>query len=71
MDGRNGFLEEIKSSPKLIRKFISKPFRAISENTDFENAARGNMPRGLSLERQNSIMGQIKSGFGEDVRNLK
>lgn len=60
MDGRTTFFDDLKSSSQVVQVSISKAFEKLSRHVDFESAVRGNMPRGLSLERQNFLMGRLR-----------
>jgi hypothetical protein len=60
MDGRSTFFEDLNSASKLVQDFVSKAFKTVSRHVDFESAVRGNLPRGLSLERQNALLAGFK-----------
>jgi hypothetical protein len=56
IDGRDSFFENLSQAAIPVRAFIFKALKEVSTHPSFESAARGNMPRGLSLERQNEIL---------------
>jgi len=62
MDGRDSFVDDLKSAAKPVQDFVSKTFKSVTQHSDFESAARGNMPRGLSQERQTLLLNIIR-GF--------
>ena len=62
IDGRKTFFEDLSKAASEIQGFFRKSFNKIIAQPDFENAFRGNLPRGLNLQRQNQILAAL-SGF--------
>lgn len=63
MEGRESFLADMKSGPRPILEFATKGFAQIVKVPDFEFAVRGNLPRGITPQRERQILELFESVY--------
>lgn len=61
IEGRKSFFDEIRTGPQKIQQFLRTSFDIIRRNDSFDMSFRGNLPRGLTQERQNQVLEVIKN----------